>query len=63
MEKQLKNLKAAAPLILEDEGIRLEQAAKCHKEAAEELKKEFFDAGERVINGSALYDQMEFGKK
>ena len=44
----------------EDELILLEQAALFHKEAAEEMKQEFFDSGETVINGSALYDQMPF---
>ena len=47
-------------LVLENETIRLEQAAKHHKEAAEKMKQEYFDYGERVMNGSALYDQMEF---
>lgn len=47
-------------ITLEDEKIRLEQAGKCHKSAAEDMKREFFDSGEQVINGSALYDQMNF---
>ena len=33
-----------------------------HKQAAEEMKQEFFDNGEPVINGSALLDQMEYSK-
>ena len=41
-----------------DELIRLEQAALSHRNAAEEMKKEFFDNNENVINGSALFDQM-----
>ena len=45
--------------VVEGAVIRLEQAAACHRERAEEMKREFFAAGERVINGSALYDQME----
>ncbi|MCI8500817.1 MAG: GNAT family N-acetyltransferase [Oscillospiraceae bacterium] len=32
----------------------------CHKKAAEEFKREFFDQGESVINGSALLDQMDY---
>ena len=47
-------------IILEDDNIRLEQAAKLHKPEAEKMKQEFFDCGETVINGSALFDQMEF---
>ncbi len=31
-----------------------------HKERTEEFKKEFFENGETVINGSALLDQMEY---
>lgn len=46
--------------VVEGAVIRLEQAAACHRERAEEMKREFFAAGERVINGSALYDQMDF---
>lgn len=45
---------------IEDEIIRLEQAALSHREAAEEMKQEFFNSGESVINGSALFDQMQF---
>lgn len=44
----------------EDELIRLEQAALSHRDAAEEMKQEFFDNNENVINGSALFDQMSF---
>lgn len=45
---------------IEDELIRLEQAALSHRDAAEEMKQEFFDNNENVINGSALFDQMSF---
>ena len=45
---------------MEDELIRLEQAALSHRDTAEEMKQEFFDNGENVINGSALFDQMSF---
>jgi predicted acetyltransferase len=31
-----------------------------HKKGAEEFKQEFFNCGEKVINGSALLDQMEY---
>lgn len=31
-----------------------------HQRAAEDYKEEFFQNGETVINGSALFDQMEF---
>lgn len=31
-----------------------------HREAAEQYKQAFFDAGEGVINGSALLDQMNY---
>lgn len=48
---------AAPGTALEEEELRLEQAAACHREAAEEMKREFFRAGEPVINGSALFDQ------
>lgn len=30
-----------------------------HKDAAEEYKKEFFENGEEIINGSALLDKLE----
>jgi predicted acetyltransferase len=32
----------------------------CHKVEAESFKKEFFEAQEQVINGSALLDQMDY---
>lgn len=47
-------------IVLCGDGIRLEQAAQKHRRGAEELKQEFFDCGERIINGSALFDEMEF---
>lgn len=56
MEKQ----EGSNLIILEDDNIRLEQAVKLHKTEAEKMKQEFFDCGETVINGSALFDQMEF---
>lgn len=31
-----------------------------HKDAAEEYKKEFFENGEEIINGSALLDKLEY---
>lgn len=40
--------------------IRLEQASKRHQQMAEEMKNEFFHANEKIINGSALLDQMDF---
>lgn len=46
--------------ILSDKNIRLERAMSAHKAAAEEMKREFFNNGEAVINGSALLDQMSF---
>ena len=59
--KNGKGSRCAAPgTALEEEELRLEQAAACHREAAEEMKREFFRAGEPVINGSALFDQMDF---
>ena len=45
---------------IEDNHIRLEQAELSHKDTAEEMKQEFFDNDENVINGSALFDQMSF---
>ncbi|MCR4431721.1 MAG: GNAT family N-acetyltransferase [Tepidanaerobacteraceae bacterium] len=33
-----------------------------HKNSAEEFKREFFSCGEKIINGSALLDQMEYDK-
>ncbi len=47
-------------LILNGDLLRLEQAAPCHRAAAEEMKREFFSRGETVINGSALFDQLDF---
>lgn len=38
----------------------LEEVSEKHREAALEFKREFFDADETVINGSALFDQMGF---
>ena len=38
----------------------LEEASEKHREAALGLKQEFLEAGETVMNGSALLDQMEF---
>jgi predicted acetyltransferase len=40
--------------------IKLVSPSEEHKDAAESYKKEFFDCGEAVINGSALLDQMEY---
>lgn len=40
--------------------IKLVLPTKEHKTEAEQYKKDFFDAGEFVINGSALFDQMEY---
>lgn len=40
--------------------IKLTPPLPKHREAAMELKDEFFDNGESVINGSALLDQMEY---
>ena len=56
----MKNQENTNLIILEDDNIRLEQAVKLHKTEAEKMKQEFFDCGEKVINGSALFDQMEF---
>lgn len=50
----------SAKIILENNTVRLEQAAAYHKEEAEKMKQEFFDNGENIINGSALLDQMSF---
>lgn len=47
-------------IVLENNTVRLEQASSYHKIAAEEMKQEFFDNGETIINGSALFDQMPF---
>ncbi len=40
--------------------IQLHLPALEHKKAAENFKKEFFDNGETVINGSALLDQLKY---
>lgn len=42
------------------EGIRLVHPTAAHRRAAEDFKREFFDNGEEVINGSALLDQMDY---
>ncbi|MBT9777563.1 GNAT family N-acetyltransferase [Clostridium sp. MCC353] len=42
--------------------LELVKPLEAHKQAAEEMKQEFFDNGEPVINGSALFDQMEYSK-
>ena len=47
-------------MIIENETICLEQAAASHQTEAERMKQEFFDFGETIINGSALFDQMLF---
>ena len=49
-------------MIIENETICLEQAAASHQTEAERMKQEFFDFGETIINGSALFDQMLFPK-
>ena len=42
-EKMERGSRCAAPgTVLEEEELRLEQAAACHREAAEEMKREFF---------------------
>ncbi len=49
--------------MLKDAGknrLILEEATEKHREAALTMKQEFLDAGETVMNGSALLDQMEF---
>jgi len=40
----------------------LVRPAPAHRSSAEEFKREFFNCGEQVINGSALLDKMEFGE-
>ncbi|MBE6473483.1 MAG: hypothetical protein E7Z99_07955, partial [Coriobacteriaceae bacterium] len=50
----------AAAAAADGERLALEEAAEKHREAAMALKQEFLDAGEPVMNGSALLDQMEF---
>lgn len=47
-------------ILIENAVIRLEQADASHQIKAEEMKQEFFDLGETVINGSALFDQTPF---
>ena len=47
-------------IIIYGEDIILEQAAAFHKRSAEKMKEEFFSSGENIINGSALFDQMDF---
>lgn len=42
------------------QSLTLEVVDEKHREEALAFKQEFFDAGERVINGSALLDQMDF---
>ena len=44
----------------EGNDLILEEASEKHRAAALAFKQEFFDAGETVINGSALFDQMGF---
>lgn len=44
------------------ERIKLVSPAWEHKSAAERFKKEFFNCGERIINGSALLDKLEYGE-
>ena len=44
------------------EDIRLIRPGPEHRAAAEDFKQEFFDAGETVINGSALLDQMGYDR-
>lgn len=45
---------------MSDERIHLELASQEHRQAALAFKQEFLDADETVINGSALFDQMDF---
>lgn len=40
--------------------LELQLPSERHRQRAAEFKQEFFDAGERVINGSALFDQMHY---
>lgn len=42
------------------EELELQFPTEQHRERAEEFKREFFEAGEPVINGSALLDQLEY---
>ena len=59
---QLTNLRGTMehPVEIEGEELALEQARLSHKQRAEEMKQEFFAAGEEIINGSGQYDQMDF---
>ena len=45
---------------MSEERIHLELSSLEHRHAALAFKQEFIDAGESVINGSALFDQMDF---
>lgn len=45
---------------MNDDNLILEEPSEKHREAALAFKQEFLDAGEMVINGSALLDQMDF---
>ena len=56
----LRYRKEFSRMIIENETICLEQAAASHQTEAERMKQEFFDFGETIINGSALFDQMLF---
>lgn len=56
----MENQKNTDLIVLEDDIICIEQAAKSHKNEAKQMKQEFFDRNETIINGSALFDQMEF---
>ncbi len=42
--------------------LELVRPTPAHRNGAEEFKREFYSCGEQVINGSALLDQMEYGK-
>ena len=46
---------AAPGTALEEEELRLEQAAAWHREGAEERERGFFCAGGPVVNGGALF--------
>lgn len=45
---------------MDENRLILEEASERHREAALDLKREFFEAGETMMNGSALLDEMEF---
>lgn len=47
-------------MMIENAAVRLEKVAASHQIEAEEMKQEFFNFGETIINGSALFDQMPF---